>query len=129
MNIGFTRPVNIGTEPVERALDLRKHLNFVWRHWMFITCVAAFSFLIGIIYLLRATPLYTATTQVLLERPRKLPALEAPACYDSRFDYSYMDSQVAIVESDSLLRRVVIKEQLARNAKESQATAATLDTP
>jgi uncharacterized protein involved in exopolysaccharide biosynthesis len=129
MNIGFTPPVKIAAEPVERTLDLRKHLNFVWRHWMFIVCVTAFSFLIGIIDLLRATPLYTATTQVLLEQRDRLPALEGAVGYDSRFDYSYMDSQVAIVESDSLLRRVVIKERLAPNTKESQAGSANPDSP
>jgi polysaccharide biosynthesis transport protein len=126
MNVGFTPPVKIDTKPVERTLDLRKHLNFVWRRWMFIACVTAFALLIAVINLLRATPLYTAATQVLLEQREKAPALEGTV-YDSRFDYSYMDSQVAIIESDSLLRRVVIKERLAPNPKESQAAAANSD--
>ena len=96
---------------------------------MFIACVTAFALLIAVIALLRATPLYTATTQVLLEQREKLPALEAPVSYDSRFDLSYMDNQLAILQSDSLLRRVVIKERLAPNTKESQAAAPHSDAP
>ena len=42
---------------------------------MFIVSVTAFVFLIGVIYLVRATPLYTATTQVLLEQREKAPGL------------------------------------------------------
>ena len=73
MNVGFRIPSRVDTEPVERTFDLRQYLNFVWRHWMFIASVTALAFLIAVIYLARATPLYTATTQVLLERPEKAP--------------------------------------------------------
>ena len=73
MNVGFRIPNRVDTEPPERTFDLRQYLNFVWRNWMFIASVTAFVFLIGVIYLVRATPLYTATTQVLLERAEKAP--------------------------------------------------------
>ena len=69
MNAGFQIPTRIETEPAEGKFDLRKYINFVWRHWMFIGSVTALVFLIGVINLVRATPLYTATTQVLLEPP------------------------------------------------------------
>ena len=89
---------------------------------MFIASVTAFAFLIGVVYLARATPLYTASTQVLLEQREKPPGLEVS---DGRVDnYSYMENQLAILRSDSLLRRVVIKERLAisrPDAKEPQS--------
>ena len=67
MNVGFKSPVTVGSEPAERGLDLRTYLNFLWRNWMFIGALVALSLLVGIVYLVRATPLYTATVQILLD--------------------------------------------------------------
>jgi polysaccharide biosynthesis transport protein len=124
MNVGFRVPTNVDAEPVERTLDLRQYLNFVWRNWMFIAAVTAVAFLIGVVDLVRAVPLYTASTQVLLERHEKAPGLDA-SVGDSRFDDdSYLENQLAILRSDSLLRRVVLKERLADPppVKEAQST-------
>jgi exopolysaccharide transport family protein len=119
VNLGFRIPVNADSEPLERAFDPRQYLNFVWRNWMFIISVTALIFFIGVIYLVRATPRYTASTQVLLQQLEKAPGLESLS--DSRFeDNSYIENQLAILQSDSLLRRVVIKERLAPAAKDSQ---------
>ena len=113
MNAGFRIPPNVDAEPLERTLDLRQYLNFVWRNWIFITSVTAVALLIGVVDLVRAIPLYTASTQVLLERHEKAPGLDAGAG-DSRFDDdSYLDNQLAILGSDSLLRRVVLNQRLA----------------
>jgi polysaccharide biosynthesis transport protein len=122
MNVGFKIPAKVDTELPERTFDLRQYVNFVWRNWMFIASVTAFAFLTRLIYLARATPLYTASTQVLLEQREKPPGMEIS---DGRVDnYSYiMENQLAILRSDSLLRRVVIKERLAvsrADAKEPQ---------
>ena len=70
MNVGFKTPVRLGAEPAERSLDLRTYLNFLWRNWMFIGAVTALALLVGIIYLARATPIYTATAQILLDPQR-----------------------------------------------------------
>jgi succinoglycan biosynthesis transport protein ExoP len=125
MNVGFRIPSNVDAEPLERTLDLRQYLNFVWRNWMLIASVTAVALLIGVVDLVRAVPLYTATTQVLLERHEKAPGLGA-GVGDSRFDDdSYLDNQLAILGSDSLLRRVVLKERLADpppTVKEPQST-------
>jgi capsular exopolysaccharide synthesis family protein len=130
MNVGFRIPANADTEPLERAFDPRQYLNFVWRNWMFIISVTTLVFFIGVIYVMRASPLYTASTQVLLEQHEKAPGLNS--VNDGRFDdsYSYMENQLAILQSDSLLRRVVIKQGLAPpSAKESQAGAQNKDDP
>jgi succinoglycan biosynthesis transport protein ExoP len=124
MNAGFQIPTRIETEPAEGKFDLRKYINFVWRHWIFIAVVAALVLFIGVIYLVRATPLYTATTQVLLEPPQKAPNLESLA--DSRYDdYSFIANQLAIIRSDPLLRRVVLKERLAVAPPTSQDPQST----
>jgi capsular exopolysaccharide synthesis family protein len=128
MNVGFRIPNTVDAEPIEPMLDLRHYLNFVWRNWMFITSVTALLFLTGVIYLARATPLYTASTEVLLEQHEKAPGLDSVVS-DSRFDDPYLENQLAILRSDSLLRRVVIKERLAPAAKESQPGSQNSDDP
>jgi polysaccharide biosynthesis transport protein len=123
MNAGFRIPTNN-----ERRIDLRQYLNFVWRNWMFIVSVTALILLIGAIYLMRATPLYTASTQVLLEHHERAPGLDA-AGNDFRVDDpSYVDDQLAILQSDSLLRRVAIKE-LAPIPKETEGLSQNKDDP
>ena len=114
MNVGFKSPVTVGSEPAERGLDLRTYLNFLWRNWMFIGALVALSLLVGIVYLVRATPLYTATVQILLDAPReKIAGAGGDLVPSQIYDYSIMESQLSIINSDPLLRRVVIKEQLA----------------
>jgi polysaccharide biosynthesis transport protein len=112
MNVGFRIPAKVDAELPDRPFDLRHYLNFVWRNWLFIASVTAFMLLVGVIYLVRAIPLYTASTQVLLERGEKPPGLDNAGSdrRDSYSSYGYLENQIAILRSDSLLRRVVIKE-------------------
>jgi succinoglycan biosynthesis transport protein ExoP len=132
MNVGFRIPSRVETEPVERTLDVRQYLNFVWRHWMFIASVTALVFLIAVVYLARTIPLYTATAQVLLERPARAPTDTGSTDYYGFGDYSFLENQLAIIRSDPLLRRVVIKERLAEprpTAKEAPGTDPSKDSP
>src|SRR5215471_18514229 len=132
MNIGFRIPSAVETEPAERTFDVRQYLHFVWRHWMFLASLTALAFVIGLVYLARTTPLYTATAQVLLERPARAPmdtGLTDPYGFG---DSSFFENQLAIIRSDPLLRRVVIKERLAEtrpSAKEPQSTDAGKESP
>src|SRR5262245_42855812 len=113
MNIGYRVPTKIDAEPVERMIDLRQYLNFIWRNWMFIVSVTAFLFLMGVIYLVGATPLYTATTDVLLQAEKcPVPIESRSTDYYRTIDYPFSENQLAILRSDSLLRRVVVKERL-----------------
>ena len=121
MNVGFRIPTRAEIEPAARGFDVRVYLNFVWRHWMFIGSVAALALLIAVVYLVRATPSYTATTQVLLEEAEKAPTDTGPQIY--RFnDRSYIENQFAILRSDPLLRRVVIKERLGQPVSTAKAS-------
>ena len=113
MNVGFSIPNKVDTELPQRLFDLRQYLNFVWRNWLFIVSVTAFVFLIGVIQLLRATPLYTATTEVLLQAEKSPAPTESGSSDYYRIDFSFIENQLAILKSNSLLRRVVIKERLA----------------
>src|SRR5262249_7355153 len=124
MNVGFRVPTRVDTEPPERTFDLRQYLNFCWRHWMFIGSVTALAFIIAVVHLARVTPLYTATAQVLLERPEKAPTDTSPRDYYGFNDFSFIDNQLAIIRSDPLLRTVLVKERLAepRLTNEPQST-------
>src|SRR6266849_9485009 len=129
MNVGFQTPIRLEAEPVERGFDLRKYLNFLWRHWVFISAVTALALVIAVVNLARTTPLYTSTAQVLLDpRREKVPGQDATLTEFQFYDASAMETQFAIIRSDSLLRRVVIKEQLvppppAREQSSPQGTS------
>jgi capsular exopolysaccharide synthesis family protein len=90
---------------------------------MFICAVVALALLMALIYLMRATPRYTAATQVLLEAEKAPTESGVPDFYRIN-DRLYIDNQLAILTSDPLLRRVVIKERLAKPvaAKEVDGT-------
>src|SRR5215469_5393850 len=113
MNVGLRIPSRVDTELPERKFDLRQYINFLWRHWMFIGSIAALTLIIGVVNLARTTPLYTATTQVLLEPPQRIPTDSGSTDYGRMDDFSFIANQLAIVRSDPLLRRVVVKERLA----------------
>jgi polysaccharide biosynthesis transport protein len=102
----------LGKDEAERGFDLQEVLNFCWREWKFIAVVFTAVLVVGTVYTWRQTPLYTATSQVLLD-PRKEKAAGAEAILsDDRLDYAMIDSQMAIIRSTVFLRRVVEKERL-----------------
>jgi polysaccharide biosynthesis transport protein len=114
-------PYNAG-EP-ERGFDLHETLSFVWRQWKFITTVVTTVLLIGTVFLVHETPLYTATTQVLLSLPReKAPGSEV-SLDDVRWDAATLYGQMSIIRSTVFLRRVVARENLlAGNPEEPRAS-------
>jgi exopolysaccharide transport family protein len=97
----------------EQGFDLGETLSFIWRQWTFTLGIAAIVVLVGAVYLSRITPLYTATAQVLLDQPReKLPGGDA-IVGNTMMDAAMIESQMAVIRSTVLLRRVVEKEHLA----------------
>lgn len=97
------------------GLDLREALNFVWRRWKFIAVIAMLFLLIGALYVARQTPLYTATTQLLLDRSREKAAGQDAVLSDVALDATAVESQLAIIRSSTLLIRVVEKERLVND--------------
>src|SRR5690348_663982 len=93
--------------PSEPLFDLRQILSFLWRQWKFASAIAALVLVVGITLLLRQTPLYTATAQVLLEREReKAPGIEAILTTQNP-DVAMVEGELAILRSSVFLRRVV----------------------
>jgi succinoglycan biosynthesis transport protein ExoP len=98
---------------VEHGFDLHGAISFAWRQWKFIAAVTIAVFLIGTAYLLQQTPLYTATSQVLLDRPREKAPAGGAIVNDLDLNRAMLEGQIAVIQSTVLLRRVVEREHLA----------------
>jgi succinoglycan biosynthesis transport protein ExoP len=115
------------TGEAEPVFDLRQILSFVWRHWKFAAAITVLVLVVGITILIRQTPLYTATTQVLLERQReKAPGVEAILATTDP-DVAMVEGEIAILKSSVFLRRVVQREHLAEHHTVSDSTASSGD--
>jgi exopolysaccharide transport family protein len=97
------------------GFDLRDAINFAWRQWKFIAGVAALTLLIGALYIARQTPLFTASAQLLLEPQREKATGPDPILSEVALDLPAIESQIAVIRSTSLLRRVVVKERLVND--------------
>src|SRR5262249_16717202 len=106
-------PTRIETELAERRFDPWLYVNFVWRHWKLIAATTAIVLVVALIYLASATPLYTASTQVLLEMQRERAPGNTSSDHSVLEQAAVIENEVAVVRSDSLMGRVVNKEQLA----------------
>src|SRR5947207_8120192 len=101
------------TSETEPVFDLRQILSFVWLQWKFAAAITALVLVVGITLLVRQTPLYTATAQVLLEREReKAPGIEVILATQNP-DVAMVEGELAILRSSIFLRRVVQREHLA----------------
>jgi capsular exopolysaccharide synthesis family protein len=108
-------PLDI-SEPTEaqRGFDLRGTLSFVWRQWKLIASITAVAVVVGTVYMLNETPLYTATSELLFDWQRE----KSPGSLDTVYTYpdyevAAIEAQMAVIQSTVFLRRVVEREHLA----------------
>src|SRR5262245_4587702 len=97
--------------PEEQGFELWEVISFAWRQWKFIASIVGATLLVGAIWVLKETPKYTASADILLE-PRKDRAPGELVSSDVNIDYATVESQMAIIRSSVFLRRVVEKERL-----------------
>jgi polysaccharide biosynthesis transport protein len=110
-------PTSVETNEFRSRPDLHQILGFLWRQWKFIASITALVLVIGITMLMRVTPLYTATAQILLERQReKAPGTEAILATADP-DTAMIEGEMAILRSTVFLRRVVEREHLIADRK------------
>ena len=94
-------------------LDVQELKQFLARRYAFILATALGCVIIAALVCVSVTPVYTGTSQVLLD-PRKQHVFGQEAvAVDSALDSSIVDSQIPIILSTRLLARVVEKENLA----------------
>ncbi len=97
--------------------DLRQFLNFFWRKWKFIASVTIAVLFAVVLFLANATPRYTASAQLLLDPQRdQAPGTEAIISALS-LDQTAIDSQVTVMRSNILLRRVVESQKLITDSE------------
>lgn len=98
-------------------LDLLSILRLFSRHWPLFAMVTGGFFLLSVLYLLSATPRYTATFRILFE-PRSQDIMQKQnedGQTLSLIDPGIIESQVEIIKSDSVALGVVRKLNLAHN--------------
>src|SRR5579872_3802024 len=111
----ITRP-SMADRETDGAIDLRERLSFVWRHWKFILSMTALAVVIGVIYLLQVTPLYTATAQILIDEQKENAPDGSKVFNDVRPNLAMLENQMAIIRSTAFLRRVVDNDHLVASA-------------
>lgn len=110
-----TLPHAVEQGPSEAVLDPREILDFFVRHWKFIASVTALIAAATLFILFTITPRYTGTAQILLGNQRENVLGQDSIVSDLTFDSSFVDSQVAVLRSRSLLHRVVTDMNLAKD--------------
>jgi polysaccharide biosynthesis transport protein len=103
--------------PSDSGLDLRRILSILWRGKTIILGTIAVSLLVAALFVLLAPHRYTATTQILID-PTDLHAVGnelTPANQANDATVLLVESQVRVLTSDSVLRRVVTAEGLDKD--------------
>lgn len=128
MNSGMLNRLSLIRTPDHAAgpqsIDLRDILNFLWREWIFILTILVATMVIGAVMLLRQTPLYTASTEILLDSRRDRIADPVPS--DPVTNFAEVENQMEIIRSTALLRRVVERENTPAGHDAGAAPASRL---
>ncbi len=118
-----SRPAVVGTGEIAAGsasaatFDLQRFLSVIWRDKATILWTTAVSLLIAVLFVAFVPPRYTATTQILID-PTDLRAVGndlTPANQANDAAVLQVESQVRVLTSDTVLRRVVNAESLNRD--------------
>jgi succinoglycan biosynthesis transport protein ExoP len=103
--------------PESDAIDLRQIQDFFWRRWKLILSTAAIIAAVTYIVLLAVTPRYTAAAQVLLDPGSQKLLGAANLIPELSLESESVDSQLSLIRSVNLLRRVVENTKLTQDAE------------
>lgn len=107
---GFRAPLNEAFLTFERLLDI------VRRQWPLITYTVIGAVVVVILYLLAASPMYTATASILMDtRQAQILNKTSEVANTTLIDPGFVDSQVEIITSENLIRGVVNKLSLTKD--------------
>ena len=113
--IRSTETATAAAAPESDAIDLRRIQDFFWRRWKLILSTAAVIAAVAFIALLAVTPRYTATVQVLLDPGNQKLLGAANILPELSLDSGNVDSQLSLIRSTNLLRRVVEIRKLTQD--------------
>lgn len=113
------QPLRVVRTPAEPPaddprVDLKELIGVMQRRRKLILAVAAVPVLLALAYGLLATPLYTTSTQILIDpRDRRIVGNEVtPENLAADGGVAVVESQLLIITSDTVLRRVIAREHL-----------------
>jgi succinoglycan biosynthesis transport protein ExoP len=109
------RPVSVVAPPPEDPrVDLKELIRVVQRRRKSILWTAAVPVVLALLYGLLATPLYTSSTQILIDpRDRRIVSNEVtPEGVAPDGGVAIVESQMLVVTSDTVLRRVIQRQNL-----------------
>ncbi len=102
------------------AIDLRQLQDFFWRRWKLVGMTMIAVMVLTLLALFTVTPRYTATAQVLLHPQQGKVFGAQDILPELSLESGNVDSQVTVIQSISLLRRVVEREKLTDDAEFGQ---------
>ena len=111
-----TGEIPVGFAPAAN-FDFQRFLSVIWRDKATILWTTALSLLIAVLFATLVPPRYTATTQILID-PTDLRAVAndlTPANQANDAAVLQVESQVRVLTSDNVLRRVINAESLNRD--------------
>ena len=94
------------------TLSLERIIGILRRQWPVIAGVVGVAVAIGLVYLLTATPMYTANTRILMDTRQTQVLDKDNGTPSALIDPGFVDSQVEIITSDDLIRSVVRRMNL-----------------
>ncbi|CAN7628547.1 GumC family protein [Mesorhizobium sp. LjNodule214] len=96
-------------------LDVREILDFLVRRWKFVCAIAAITFAVFLVAAYKIPPSYTAVAQVLLDAPNDYVTPQDYSKSDFSDNSTFIESQIAVLRSTSLLQKVVDGEKLTED--------------
>ncbi len=106
-----------GRRRPEESADLRQFFEILSQRWKFIAVCVAAALALALAYLAVASTAYTATVAILIDARTRAPVgNDGAAAPASTPDATLVESQVKLIASDTVLRRVAVSENLANDA-------------
>src|ERR1044071_640986 len=108
------RPATAVPPADDPRVDLKELIRVIKRRRASILWTAAVPVLLALLYAVLATPLYTASTQILIDpRDRRIISNEvAPEALAADGGVAVVESQQLVITSDIVLRRAIAREHL-----------------
>ncbi|HSA81988.1 MAG TPA: polysaccharide biosynthesis tyrosine autokinase, partial [Geminicoccaceae bacterium] len=100
----------------EERVDLRAILASLWRGRRLILTTIVTGCLLGFVVIRTLTPLYTASTTIMLET-RPIRVTEEPVFPGLLLDDAIIEGEIEVLQSRELAKQVVVSMNLAQNAE------------
>jgi succinoglycan biosynthesis transport protein ExoP len=97
------------------TLSVERVIGILRRQWPLIAAVVGGAFGLVVVYLLTATPMYTANTRILMDTRQTQVLDKDTGVSNALIDPGFVDSQVEIITSDDLIRSVVRRMKLTED--------------